>query len=181
MQWNRFGSALSRGNMLPVVHNTVQAPSKALAALDPIRLQHVGGTTDRSLARRWTCFQCLQSKPDRACHKLRSGLPCRDLGAAQQRYCSYFERALYALPPRALRLVLRHVLFGSLEAVVAKGGSKYGPLLHQSRSSQHSVRHLLAKSAFMLQHSNVCSKLYRYCSHHLETANTAGPRWRRRS
>ena len=121
--------------------------SKALAALYPIRLQHVGGSINASLARRWSGFQCLRSKPSRACHKLRIGLSCRDVGAAQQRYCNYFERTLYTLPPRALRLVLRHVLFGSLEAVVAKGGSKYGPLLHQSRLSQHSVRPLA---------SNIC-------------------------
>lgn len=51
---------------------------------------------------------------------------CRDLGAAQLRYCSYFERAVYADPPPHSKLVLRHVLFGALEAIPRAAGSKSG-------------------------------------------------------
>lgn len=42
---------------------------------------------------------------------------CRELGASQLRYCSYFERALTQPPPPTASILLRHVLFSSLEAI----------------------------------------------------------------
>jgi len=42
---------------------------------------------------------------------------CRDMGVAQNRYCTYVERALYAQVPRPVRLVLTRVVLDGLEGL----------------------------------------------------------------
>ena len=61
-----------------------------------------------------------QGNCSHSCHSHCDFLPCfRELGPAQQRYCSYFERVLYApLPPKMpSRTILRRVVIGAIGAI----------------------------------------------------------------